>query len=233
MDEPTAALTETEIEELFRIIRQLRDQRRGHRLHLAPAGRAQADRRPRHRHARRPLRRHRPDRGRPRMDQIISMMVGRTIYESSPEVPGGPRPGGGAGGRATSTAARDQGRQLQAEARRDPRLCRADGRGPHRGGARRLRRRPGRLGRDAACGGKQVTSTAAATRCAHGIGYLSEDRKRYGLALGMDVETNIVLATFASSCGWAGWVNSAATRDDRGAVRRDALDQDAQRCSSR
>ena len=38
-----------------------------------------------------------------------------------------------------------------------------------------------------------ISSPADAVR--YGIGYLSEDRKRYGLALGMDVETNIVLAT--------------------------------------
>ncbi|MEM5530250.1 sugar ABC transporter ATP-binding protein [Gammaproteobacteria bacterium AS21] len=37
-----------------------------------------------------------------------------------------------------------------------------------------------------------------------GIGYLSEDRKHFGLALGMDVRENIAMATlskFASSCG--------------------------------
>src|SRR5258708_31320577 len=38
-----------------------------------------------------------------------------------------------------------------------------------------------------------IKSPADAVRL--GIGYLSEDRKRYGLALGMDVEANIVLAT--------------------------------------
>jgi len=32
---------------------------------------------------------------------------------------------------------------------------------------------------------------------AHGIGYLSEDRKHFGLATGLDVETNIVLASLA------------------------------------
>ena len=58
MDEPTAALTDTEIDELFRIIRHLRERGRGHRLHLAPPGGAQADRRPGHGHARRPLHRH-------------------------------------------------------------------------------------------------------------------------------------------------------------------------------
>ena len=38
----------------------------------------------------------------------------------------------------------------------------------------------------------------------HGIGYLSEDRKRYGLALGMDVEENIVLASFRKFLGALG-----------------------------
>ena len=46
----------------------------------------------------------------------------------------------------------------------------------------------------------------------HGIGYLSEDRKRYGLALGMDVETNIVLAAFKQFLGYLGWVNNVKTR---------------------
>jgi ribose transport system ATP-binding protein len=32
---------------------------------------------------------------------------------------------------------------------------------------------------------------------ASGIGYLSEDRKRFGLAIGMDVESNVVMATLA------------------------------------
>jgi len=32
---------------------------------------------------------------------------------------------------------------------------------------------------------------------ANGIGYLSEDRKRFGLAIGMDVESNVVMATLA------------------------------------
>jgi len=46
----------------------------------------------------------------------------------------------------------------------------------------------------------------------HGIGYLSEDRKRYGLALGMDVEENVVLAAFKKFLGALGWVNRSKTR---------------------
>ena len=36
-----------------------------------------------------------------------------------------------------------------------------------------------------------------ANAVALGIGYLSEDRKRFGLAVGMDVESNVVMATLA------------------------------------
>jgi len=46
----------------------------------------------------------------------------------------------------------------------------------------------------------------------HGIGYLSEDRKRYGLTLGMDVENNIALAAMRKFLGAFGWVNRSATR---------------------
>ncbi len=46
----------------------------------------------------------------------------------------------------------------------------------------------------------------------HGIGYLSEDRKRYGVTLGMDVENNIVLATFRKYLDFGGWVNTRKTR---------------------
>ena len=86
MDEPTAALTETEIGELFRIIRQLRENGVGvvhisHRLeelkqisdrvtvmrdgrYVATLPTAEA-----------------------RLEQVISMMVGRTIFEEATEIP--------------------------------------------------------------------------------------------------------------------------------------------------
>ena len=185
MDEPTAALTDTEIDELFRIIRDLRAQRRRGRLHLAPDGGAQADRRPRHGDARRPLHRHAGDRrggrstddhrhdGRP--DDLRGGAgdprdaIGRGRAR-------GPRPRPAAGWCATSV--------FDLRARRDPRLRRAGRRGPDRG-------RPGRssapTGRSRArsgstAGASTIRSPTDAVR--HGIGYLSEDRKRYGLALG-------------------------------------------------
>ena len=45
----------------------------------------------------------------------------------------------------------------------------------------------------------------------HGIAYLSEDRKRYGLALGLDVETNIALASLRKFINGLGWVNTNRT----------------------
>jgi ribose transport system ATP-binding protein len=46
----------------------------------------------------------------------------------------------------------------------------------------------------------------------HSIGYLSEDRKRYGLTLGMTVETNIVLAAFKRFLGPLGVVSRSKVR---------------------
>ncbi|WP_418124933.1 sugar ABC transporter ATP-binding protein [Variovorax sp. 160MFSha2.1] len=43
--------------------------------------------------------------------------------------------------------------------------------------------------------GRKVSIRSPEDAVAHGIGYLSEDRKHFGLATGMDVETNIALAS--------------------------------------
>ena len=86
MDEPTAALTEAEIEELFRMIRQMRDKGVGvvyisHRLEELKqiTDRITVMRDGRYVDT--------VDAQTTTIDQIISMMVGRTIYESAPEVP--------------------------------------------------------------------------------------------------------------------------------------------------
>ncbi|HEY9064409.1 MAG TPA: sugar ABC transporter ATP-binding protein, partial [Burkholderiaceae bacterium] len=49
--------------------------------------------------------------------------------------------------------------------------------------------------------GMPVSIKSPADAVAHGIGYLSEDRKHFGLATGLDVETNIALASLASFVG--------------------------------
>ena len=60
--------------------------------------------------------------------------------------------------------------------------------------------------------GKTVTIKSPGDAVRHGIGYLSEDRKRYGLALGMDVETNVVLAALRRYLGLLGAVRTSLTR---------------------
>ena len=43
----------------------------------------------------------------------------------------------------------------------------------------------------------------------HSIGYLSEDRRRYGLMPTMDVETNIIAATLDRFTSFLGWVDKS------------------------
>jgi ribose transport system ATP-binding protein len=71
----------------------------------------------------------------------------------------------------------------------------------------------------------------------YGIGYLSEDRKRYGLTLGMDVESNLVLASLVKFLGWLGWMKREATRGiarrivDRLAIKTPGLQQQVKNLS--
>ena len=193
MDEPTAALTDTEIDELFRIIRHLRERGTGivhisHRLeelkqisdrvtvmrdgrYIDTVGTAETS-----------------------IQAIISMMVGRTIFEEAPELPEHPNPEVVLEVRNLS-----RGREI-----RDVSFE------LHRGeilgiaglvGAGRTEVVRAVFGADShdsgeiLIHGKAVTIRTPADAVAHGVGYLSEDRKRYGLALPMDVEANIVMAS--------------------------------------
>ena len=60
--------------------------------------------------------------------------------------------------------------------------------------------------------GKPVAIRTPADAVAHGIGYLSEDRKRYGLALGMDVEANVLLASLGRFADRIGRINAGRTK---------------------
>jgi ribose transport system ATP-binding protein len=209
MDEPTAALTEAEIEELFRIIRQLRDKgvgivyishrleelkqisdritvmRDGHYIDTVPTPVAT-------------------------IDQIINMMVGRTIYEMSPEIP------------------EDDGQNVVLEVRNlnRGRILQNVSFNLKKGeilgfaglmGAGRTEVARAIFGADPVDSGeiyiegKKVRIRHPSDAVGHGIGYLSEDRKRYGLTLSMDVETNIVLASLNRFLKWMGIVDNART----------------------
>ena len=97
MDEPTAALSDPEIERLFAIIRALEARRRRHHLHLAPAARDLRDRRSDHGAARRPegrrvrpadddVGRARADDGRPRGEHDLPASLLRQPGEAVLEV---------------------------------------------------------------------------------------------------------------------------------------------------
>jgi ribose transport system ATP-binding protein len=59
--------------------------------------------------------------------------------------------------------------------------------------------------------GQRVQIQSPGDAVTYGIGYLSEDRKRYGLALGMDVKENIVLSSMKKFLSWFGWVDFKKT----------------------
>ncbi|HEV8696096.1 MAG TPA: sugar ABC transporter ATP-binding protein [Candidatus Limnocylindrales bacterium] len=209
MDEPTAALTETEIEELFRIIRELRASGVGivhisHRLeelkqisdrvtvmrdghYIATLETAEAS-----------------------IPAIINMMVGRTIYEEAPEIP-----------------QRSGDVVLEVRGLTRGRMVRNVSFALHRGeilgvaglvGAGRTEVVRAIFGADRLetgeiyVHGRRVEIRSPADAVKLGIGYLSEDRKRFGLALGMDVETNIVLAALRKFLSSFGRINTRLTR---------------------
>jgi ribose transport system ATP-binding protein len=209
MDEPTAALTDTEIDELFRIIRDLRALGVGvvhisHRLeelkqisdrvtvmrdgqYVDTLETAEAD-----------------------IPTIINLMVGRIIYEAAPEIP-----------ERSDEVVLDVRHLTRGRMVRDVSFV------LHRGeilgvaglvGAGRTEVVRTIFGADKLESGEiwvhgrrvEIHSPTDAVRL--GIAYLSEDRKRYGLALGMDVETNIVLASLQKFMASFGRVDTRATR---------------------
>jgi ribose transport system ATP-binding protein len=61
--------------------------------------------------------------------------------------------------------------------------------------------------------GKEVKIHNPAKAVALGIGYLSEDRKRYGLLLGQDVSFNITLASIKRFTNWVGFFQKKSSGD--------------------
>ena len=210
MDEPTAALTDSEVEELFRVIRDLRGEGVGvvhisHRLeelkrisdrvtvmrdghYIATMATAEAP-----------------------IATIINQMVGRTMYEEA---------------RAAPEAQNDEvvlevrglnrGRMV-----RDVSLTLRKGEilgvaGLMGAGRTELARTifgadPKESG-EVFVHGRKVEIRSPADAVQLGIGYLSEDRKRFGLAVGMDVETNIVLASLRKWLSSLGRIDTGRTR---------------------
>ena len=210
MDEPTAALTDKEIDELFRITRQLRGEGVGivHISHRLQELKQISDRVTvmRDGHVINTIAT--PD---ATVEQIISMMVGRAIFEAAPEVP-----------EVTNPEVVLEVRNLnRGRAIRDVSFA------VHRGeilgiaglvGAGRTEVARAVFGADPVDSGeifvhgKKVKISGPIDAVRYGVGYLSEDRKRYGLALGLNLETNIVMASLQRFTSPLGIVRSALTR---------------------
>jgi ribose transport system ATP-binding protein len=211
MDEPTAALTETEIEELFRIIRALREQGHGivHISHRLEELRQIADRVTVMRDGRHVDTVAIDD---VTIDDIISMMVGRTIYEEAPHVPEHLHEQDIAlevRGLSRGRAVQDVSFQL----RRGEILGVAGLVGAGRSEMARLifgadRKDSGEI----YVNGEQVEIGNPAQAVAMGIAYLSEDRKRDGLTLGLDLETNVTLAALSRFLRSLGQVDTGKVR---------------------
>jgi ribose transport system ATP-binding protein len=210
MDEPTAALTDTEIGALFDIIRQLRAHGVGivHISHRLEELKLIADRVTVMRDGRY-VDTVRTDEA--PIDRIITMMVGRTIYEATPELPEAP----------------SQEVVLEVRNLNRGRAIRDVSFQLHRGeilgiaglvGAGRTEVARAIFGADQLdsgdilLNGKKVDLRSPRHAVSHGIAYLSEDRKQYGLALGLDLEVNTVLASFEKFLGALGWVRPDRTR---------------------
>jgi ribose transport system ATP-binding protein len=191
LDEPTAALASVEIIELFRIIRQLRDKGVGiiyisHRLEEL---KQISDRITVMRDGLYVNTVRTPG---VVIDEIIKMMVGRVIYESSPEIPENPSQE-----IVLEVKNLNRGNEIK-------NVNFSLKRGEILGfaglvGAGRTEVARAVFGADPfdsgeiMVKGKKVKIKSPSDAVSHDIGYLSEDRKQYGLCLGLDVETNIAL----------------------------------------
>jgi ribose transport system ATP-binding protein len=214
MDEPTATLTDTEIAELFRIIRGLRADGVGvvHISHRLEELREISDRITVMRD------------GRTletlatagvHLDQVIRLMVGRTLTAA------GPRPAADTADRGGEPAALEvrnlsRGRvvrDVSFSVRRGEILGIAGLVGAGRTETARLIFAADRRdGGEVLVGGRVVRLRTPRDAVAAGLAYLSEDRKQFGLALGMGVEENTVLATLPRFAALGGWIRRAQTR---------------------
>ena len=210
MDEPTAALTDTEIDELFHITRQLREKGVGivHISHRLEELKMITDRVTVMRDGKYIDTVITAD---TTTDQIISMMVGRTIFEEAPELPENPS-------QEVVLEAKNLNRgntvkDVSFTLKKGEILGFAGLVGSGRTDVARAI-----FGADPIdsgqifVNGQEVKIKSPGDAVQNGIGYLSEDRKQYGLALGLDVEENIVLASFRNFLSFGSWVNSSKIR---------------------
>ncbi|MFN8499838.1 MAG: sugar ABC transporter ATP-binding protein [Anaerolineae bacterium] len=210
MDEPTAPLTDVEIDDLFRLIRDLRARGVGvvHISHRLEELKQISDRVTVMRDGQYV---NTVPTASTSIDEIISMMVGRTIYESTPELPENPSQDVvlEVKGLNRGRAIKDVSFQLK----KGEILGFAGLVGAGRTEVGRAIFGADRLDSgEIYVKGQRVTIHSPGDAVKHGISYLSEDRKRYGAVLGMDVADNVVMATLSRYLLGGAVVNTAQTR---------------------
>jgi len=208
MDEPTSALNDAEIAELFRIIRQLKERGVGiiYISHKMDELKRIADRvtvmRDGQYIATVPM-------ATTPMDTLIAMMVGRQLAEAEHEMPdtSANEVVLEARGICRGTMVRDASFVL----RRGEILGFAGLMGAGRTELARAVFGADRIDAgEVFVNGQKVVIGSPEDAVANGIGYLSEDRKHFGLATGMDVETNIALASMKSFLSIGFFIDRAA-----------------------
>ena len=211
MDEPTSALSDSEIEDLFKVIRHLKEQGKGivYITHRMEEIKQICDRvtvmRDGNYIATTPIKEI-------TIEQIISQMVGREVYETVHSH-----------GDTTNNEVVLEVKQLnQGNKVRDVSFK------LHKGeilgfagllGAGRTETARAIFGADPKDSGeiyikgKKVDIRHPRDAVKHGIGYLSEDRKQYGLALNLSVETNTVIASLEKFTTPIGTVDTKKTKN--------------------
>lgn len=235
LDEPTAALNPAEVEELFRVVRQLRADGVGivYTSHKMDELRRIADRVTVLRDGRHiaTLSMHCAD-----MDELIHLMVGRELLQTAHAAPDL------SAARIVLEAKRlSRGRAVRDASftlRRGEILGLAGLMGAGRTELARLvfgadRRHGGEL----FVHGKPADIRSPADAVRFGIAYLSEDRKGLGLATGLDVEANLLLPSLARFTGKLGQIDrragQTAAQDfvQRLGIKTPSLDQTVARLS--
>ena len=210
MDEPTSALSESEIEELFKVIRNLREQGKGivyisHRMdelrHICDRVTVMRDGQY---IATTPMKSI-------TTEQIISQMVGREIYESH-------HPHGDTTKNEVVLEVKNlnRGRYVQDvsfELHRGEILGFAGLLGAGRTETMRLIFGADRMDSgEVFINGRKLNIKKPRDAVRNGMGYLSEDRKRYGLALPMTVKENTVMATLERFAKFLGLIDEKRSR---------------------
>ncbi|MBW6465143.1 MAG: sugar ABC transporter ATP-binding protein [Brevefilum sp.] len=234
-DEPSGALTDVETAELFRIIRQLKAEGTGiiYITHRMEELKEISDRITVLRDG---LYVNTVNTRETSINEIINMMVGRVIYESSPEIP------------------EERSQEIVLEVKN---LSRGNElkdvsfqlmKGEILGfagliGAGRTETARAIFGADPVdsgevfINGKPVHIKRPSDAVAHDIAYLSEDRKRYGLCLSLDLKTNIVLPIYQKLSSVLGWVKDKRAYTisknivDQLSIRTPSLEQKAKNLS--